>query len=87
MKLKKAGKNISQAEITNISSQGVWIDVKDREYFMSYEEFPWFKDAKLKDILEVQLIHDHHLRWKTLDVDLDLDSLDNPKSYPLVYKE
>ena len=86
MKLKKAGESTSQVEITNISSQGVWIDVKDKEYFMSYEEFPWFQDAKVKDILEVQLLHDHHLRWESLDVDLDIDSLKNPQSYPLLYQ-
>ena len=50
MKLKKAGDSTSQAEITNINTNGVWIDVKNKEYFMSYEEFPWFQDAMVKDI-------------------------------------
>ena len=86
MKLKKAGEHISRVEVTNISSQGVWIAVDDREYFMSYEDFPWFKDATVREILDVQLFHDHHLRWEVLDVDLDVASLDNPQTYPLIYK-
>ena len=86
MKLKKAGERISRVEVTNISSQGVWIDVDAREYFMSYEDFPWFKDATVKDILDVQLLHDHHLRWESLDIDLDVASLDNPQTYPLIYQ-
>ena len=57
MKSGKAGESTSQAEVTNISSHGVWIDVKDREYFMSYEDYPWFKEARVGEILNVQLHH------------------------------
>jgi hypothetical protein len=86
MKLEKAGTSISQIEVTNISSHGIWIYVKSSEYFMPFEKFPWFRDAKISDILEVELMNDHHLRWEKLDVDLELDSLENPEKFPLVYK-
>jgi len=60
--------------------------VKDAEHFLPFDEYPWFRDAKIVDILNVELLNDHHLRWDTLDVDLELESLTNPGNYPLVYK-
>lgn len=86
MKSGKVGENISQIEVTSISGQGVWVFVMDREYFLPFDDFPWFRDAKVGDIMEVELQHGHHLRWETLDVDLELESLADPEKYPLVYR-
>ena len=44
MSLSAPGQNISEVEVTNISVHGVWLLVRDKELFMSYEDFPWFKD-------------------------------------------
>ena len=73
-------------EVTHIDSHGFGLYVKDSEYFLSYDEYPWFKQAKVKEILSVRLLHDCHLCWPDLDIDLELDSLDNPQSYPLKYR-
>jgi hypothetical protein len=59
--------------------------VGGKEYFLPYQEFPWFNNATLAQILEVTILHGHHLRWEELDVDLDLRSLQQPEAYPLVY--
>ncbi|MBE7549061.1 MAG: DUF2442 domain-containing protein [Planctomycetia bacterium] len=40
----------------------------------------------MREIQNVQLIHDSHLHWPDLDIDLEIDSLENPEKYPLVYK-
>ncbi|GAF68497.1 unnamed protein product, partial [marine sediment metagenome] len=56
------------------------------EYFLPYNDYPWFKEAKVKEILNVNLLHGYHLYWPELDVDLEIDSLDNPQNYPLKYK-
>jgi hypothetical protein len=84
MKSKTPGTDTSTVEISNIGRHGMWICVGDAEYFMSYEEFPWFRDAKVKDILDVQLLHGHHPHWPRLDVDLGIDCLANPSRYPLI---
>ena len=42
------GKNTSITEISNISSHGVWIYTHGQEFFLSFEDFPWFKDASVK---------------------------------------
>ena len=84
MKSKKFGKNISNVEI-NTSPFGVWLLVADTEYFLSYADYPWFSEAKISELYNVKLLHKSHLHWPDLDVDLDLDSLENPEKYPLVY--
>ena len=86
MKSGKAGKTISEIEVTNISQHGIWLYMRDTEYFLPFDEYPWFKDAKVGDIMEVELLNDHHIRWKDLDVDLDVESLVDPEKYPLIYK-
>lgn len=49
-KSKTVGKSISKAEITNISPWRIWLILNEKEYFLSFSEFPWFKEAKLADI-------------------------------------
>ena len=84
MKSANHGKNISRAEVTNISSHGVWIIVDDRELFMPFDRFPWFKNAPIGKILHVEMHSDTHVHWPELDVDLDIDRILNPENYPLV---
>jgi len=86
MKSQKLGESISDVEVTNISAHGFWVFVGDTEYFLPYEQYPWFKDARVKDILNVELHHGCHLRWAQLDVDLDLATVKNPKKAPLIYR-
>ena len=86
MTSKVLGKNISGVEVTNISKHGFWLFVKDKEYFLSYREYPWFKNAKVSDILGVKLLHRSHLYWAKLDIDLELSALEEPGRYSLTYK-
>jgi hypothetical protein len=72
--------------VTNISSHGFWILVDGEEYFLPYEKFPWFKDARVSEISEIELSHGCHLYWPKLDVDLSLDIIRNPDKYKLVSK-
>lgn len=86
MKSTKRGRGTITAEVVHISSHGLWVHVAEQEYFLPFSEYPWFKEARVAEILNVRLLHGHHLRWPDLDVDLDLDSLKNPEQYPLIYK-
>jgi len=86
MVLGTRGKSTSQAEVFHINNQGVWVSVNDSEYFLPYDEYPWFRDAKVKEILNVTFLHGHHLNWPDLDVDLEIDALENPQNYPLKYE-
>jgi hypothetical protein len=53
---------------------------------LSFSEYPWFSEAKISEIQNLQFLHGRHLRWPMLDVDIELDSLVMPERYPLVYK-
>jgi hypothetical protein len=76
----------SAVEVLNISRHGLWLYVKGKEHFLSYAEYPWFREATIGAVLNVQLLHEGHLHWPDLDVDLDLDSLLHPEQYPLLFK-
>ena len=85
MKSSVRGKNTSRVEILNISQKGIWILVNDREYFLPYKVYPWFKDAKVSEIHNVKISRGSHLHWPDLDVDLELESLQHPEKHPLIY--
>jgi len=51
------GKSTLVVEITNISIHGIWLLTREKELFISYEEFPWFKDASVGKILNVKNQH------------------------------
>ena len=82
----RPGTSTSDVEVTNIDSHGIWVLLLGGEYLLPYEEYPWFGNAKIGDILDVRLLHGRHLRWEALDVDLSVETLGDPKAYPLIYK-
>ena len=86
MKSSVLGKNTSRAEIQDISPHGIWLFAKGREFMLPFDQFPWFKDAKVSAVYNVKLVHQTHLHWPDLDVDLDIESLQNPERFPLVAK-
>jgi hypothetical protein len=80
------GNTTSEAEITNISAHGFWLLSAGQEVFLPYEAFPWFKDAPLKSILNVEEIRPGHFYWPDIDVDLTHEIIENPQNYPLQAK-
>ncbi len=82
MRSLKHGRAIS-VSVENITPSGIWLFVKEKEYFLSYDVYPYFKDQTLGSIQNVQLLHGVHLYWPELDVDLEIDNLENPEKYPL----
>ena len=80
------GKNTLAVEVTNISSHGIWLLTRDKELFIPYEEFPWFKNAPVGKILKVEEPSPGHLYWPELDVDLGIESIEHPERFPLKAK-
>jgi hypothetical protein len=58
--------------------------IERTEYFLPFEHFPWFRDATIGQLTNVQLPNTHHLYWPDLDIDLAVESLAHPERYPLV---
>ena len=84
MKSVAPGRSTSAVEVTNVSPHGFWLFIQDEELFVSFKEFPWFKDASIAEIARVELPSSHHLYWPDLDIDLAVESLTHPERYPLV---
>jgi hypothetical protein len=76
--------NSSPTEVTNVSAHGFWLFVGDRELFVAFEHFPWFRDASIRAITNVELPGPHHLYWPDLDIDLAVESIEHPERFPLV---
>ncbi len=82
MKSAKPGEDIS-VSVENITPFGIWLFAAGKEYFLSHERFPFFREHPIGAIQNVQLLHGFHLYWPDLDVDLEIDNLENPEKYPL----
>jgi hypothetical protein len=67
-----------------VTPHGFWLLIGERELFVAFRDFPWFKDASIGEITKVGLPGPHHLCWPELDVDLAVESIEHPQKYPLV---
>lgn len=84
MKSAAPGRSTSRVEVTNVSPHGFWLFIGEQELFVSFKEFPWFKDASIAELARVELPSSHHLYWPGLDIDLAVESITHPERYPLV---
>jgi hypothetical protein len=78
------GISTSPVEVTNISRHGFWLLLGDEELFLPFSEFPWFQEASVAKILNVELSSANHLYWPDLDIDLAVESIRHPERFPLV---
>jgi hypothetical protein len=84
MKSAAREKPTSEVEVTNVSKHGFWLLLDERERFVAFEHFPWFRDVSIGQLCNVELPHPHHLYWPDLDVDVAVESIDHPERFPLV---
>jgi hypothetical protein len=85
-----SGAPISSAErsaavrLLDITKHGFWIDLGNEKLYAAYTDFPWFADATLEQLGDVQRPSADHLYWPSLDVDLSVASLRDPDAFPLI---
>ena len=85
MKSAPPGKPTSPAvEVLNLTQRGLWLFVSGEELFLSFDDFPWFRDAKVSGIMNVRMPGPDHLYWPDLDIDLSVESIRKPELFPLV---
>jgi hypothetical protein len=72
------------ARVTAITETGFTVAVEGRELFVSFDHFPWFRHARVSDLLQVELAGPDHLRWPTIDADVHVRSIEHPEEFPLV---
>jgi uncharacterized protein DUF2442 len=72
--------------VTHCSRCGFWLLTAEGERFLWFENFPWFREAPVGHILNVEEPSPGHYYWPDLDVDLSLKIIRNPEHYPLAAK-
>ena len=73
----------SAAEVTHVSRHGFWLLLGDEELLVRFEDFPWFRDAPIGKVLNVEEPTPNHFYWPELDVDLSVDIIEHPDRFPL----
>ncbi|HEU4622367.1 MAG TPA: DUF2442 domain-containing protein [Burkholderiaceae bacterium] len=73
-----------EVEVTNVSRHGFWLWLGTQELFVSFAEFPWFKEATIAKLVHVERPTEQHLYWPDLDIDLSVESIRHPEQFPLV---
>ncbi|MBN1415177.1 MAG: DUF2442 domain-containing protein [Bacteroidales bacterium] len=87
MKSRTHGTNTLEAKVTNISKHGFWLYLSGDEFFLPFKKFPWFRKASIEEIIHIELLHQAHLYWPLLDIDLHINTIKNPENFPLVDKK
>ena len=84
------GTNILNCEVTNITNLGFWILISNndevKEYFIPFTTFPDFKKSSIEQIMDVKASSPYQLHWESLDIDIEINSLKDPVSFPLKFK-
>ncbi|MYN17310.1 DUF2442 domain-containing protein [Rugamonas sp. FT107W] len=73
-----------EVRILDISPHGFWVDLGNEKLYAAYVDFPWFANATLAQLEDVQRPSPDHLYWPALDVDLSVASLRDPAAFPLI---
>ena len=81
------GTVISHSEVTNIGAVGFWMLVDDKEYFVSFDDYPVFCEATVAQIYAVQRLSPTQFHWPELDADVELGALEHPEQYPLAFRD
>jgi hypothetical protein len=76
----------SGVEVSHVSTQGIWLLASQKELFLPYSQFPWFKDVPIGSVLKVEEPRRGHFYWPDLDVDLTEEIIEHPERFPLVSK-
>jgi hypothetical protein len=79
----KDGVVTTEAEVVSLGRNGFWVNLGGRELFLSFSVFPWFADAPVRKVLNVRWPAPDHLYWPDLDIDLSVESIENPDRFPL----
>ena len=76
----------SFSEVTGVHPTGFWLLVDDAEYFVPFADYPVFLRATVAQIYSVQRAGPAQFHWPELDADIELEALEQPERFPLVFR-
>ena len=74
----------SAVRVIGVSAQGIRLLAGKKEYFLPFDDFPWFKDRPASAVSNVVELSPGHFYWPELDVDLSTEIIEHPERFPLV---
>ena len=83
MKSEHTGAGTSETEVLNISPHVFWMLIDGKEEFLGFADFPWSQSASVSQICRVERVSADHFYWPGIDVDLHLESIQEPERFPL----
>jgi len=79
------GTAIFHSKVKSINALGFWLLVDDVEYFCPFRDYPVFQRATVTQIYDCQRLSPTQFHWPELDAGIELDALEHPEQYPLVF--
>ena len=83
MRSLRNGRTTHPVSVGALSPRGFWLLLGERKLFLSFAQFPWFREFTLRELTGVRRPSPQHLRWPEFDIDLDVDAIEHPERYPL----
>lgn len=88
----RKNKHRAMVKISDITPEGFRLRTYNREFYVTREAYPWFKDATHREIQDVKLFpctmcpcepddHCDLLRWQSLGVDLGIHAFEYPEKF------
>lgn len=74
------------AEVTGTSLIGFWLLAADREYFIPFSDYPNFLQATIDQLFRLEQPSPGQIYRPDLDIDIDLNALEAPERFPLLFK-
>ena len=81
--LKTSGSN-TLAKVLTITENGILLSIPEGDFFLNYKDYPWFRNAPINQVFDVEMEGDYAVRWNALDVDLEIESILHPERYPMI---
>jgi len=53
MKTGPRGTSTSAVDVLGITPHGLWLLLDETEHFLTFKDFPWFRDAPVRAVLHV----------------------------------
>ena len=81
------GEGTLAVQVSGLNDAGFWLALDSERLFVPFSEFPWFRGVDEDRLRRVERPRADHLYWPELDIDLAVQSIRDPKAFPLVSRK
>ncbi|HHV86073.1 MAG TPA: hypothetical protein GXX42_09750 [Petrimonas sp.] len=55
-----------------LKTNGILLSIPEGDFFLNYKDYPWFKNAQINHVFDVEMEGDHAVRWKAFYILSDI---------------